>query len=101
MPGECTMHNMICGGGTGVYFLTQAKQCMLMRGGRAIFFPSIYVDATGDSGGGGRGGHESRPLFVQTARLQRVEELCAGHAVGREVTRRRSTERSILRTNWF
>ena len=76
-PGECTLHTRSCGAGVGIFFLVQRFSCLLVRGGRSCYYPSIYLDALGESGSTLGGGGKTRPLFLNLARYKKLEEVRA------------------------
>lgn len=107
-PGECTLHALSCGAGTGIFFLVHSGIVLLCRGGRSITQPSLYVDRlTGsapNAGGSGRSGWHSgehRPLYLAEEKLQELEAWYLQHRVAKEVTRKRTNERSVIRLNWY
>ena len=96
--GECTLHARSCGAGTGVFFLVQQCQCLLIRGSRSTYSPSLYVDSSGEVNEN-RG--QNRPLFLNTKRYKKLEEMYVHHQIAKEVVRKRATAESVIRMNWF
>ena len=97
-PGEATLHARECGSGVGVFFLAHKGTVLLLRGSRAIYYPSVYVDQNGESG---EGLHNNRPLFLSAKKYRKLEELYLKHQIGTEVTRNRSTADKNIRLNWY
>jgi hypothetical protein len=97
--GECTLHARVCGADTGVFYLVQKYSVLLVRGGRAIFYPSIYLDANGEAGTDMRG--QNRPLFLSTSRLKHLAELYLSGGIPAEVTRQRASIDRVVRMHWF
>jgi len=97
-PGEATLHARECGSGVGVLFLAHKGTVLLLRGSRAIYYPSVYVDQNGESG---EGLHNNRPLFLSAKKYRKLEELYLKHQIGTEVTRNRSTADKNIRLNWY
>lgn len=96
--GECTLHSRVCGMGTGVFFLVQMCRCLLIRGSRSCYFPSLYVDRDGEVEDSRR---HNRPLFLSSKRYRRLQEMYLKHQIAIEVVRRRTTEESVIRENWY
>lgn len=97
-PGEATLHARECGAGVGVFFLAHKCAVLLIRGSRSIFYPSIYVDQNGESC---ENLHSNKPLFLNTKKYQKLEELYLKHQIGTEITRYRSTADRNIRANWY
>jgi len=96
--GEVTLHARECGAGIGVFFLAHKCTVLLVRGSRAMFYPSIYVDQHGESG---EGLHSNRPLYLSAKKYQKLQELYLKHQIGSEITRHRSTADRNIRANWY
>jgi hypothetical protein len=97
-PGECTLHAMSCGAGIGIFFLVQFCRVLLVRSSRACYYPSIYVDETGEPGEGR--GH-NRPTYLSSKRYQTLQDLYLAHNIAKEVTRMRATSESVIRQFWY
>lgn len=96
--GECTLHSQQCGVGVGVFFLVQSCNVLLLRGALSCYYPSFYLDSTGEINDN-RG--QNRPMFLSQKRFKKLEELYAGHQISREIARKRSTADSVVRLNWY
>eukprot|EP01041_Mallomonas_annulata_P000556 gene556-1070_t len=97
-PGECTLHARTCGGGTGLFFLVQMCRCLLIRGSRSCYYPSLYVDRDGEVDDSRR---HNRPLFLFVKRYRRLQEMYLRHQVVIEVVRKRTSEDRLIRENWY
>jgi hypothetical protein len=97
-PGEATLHARECGAGIGVFFLAHKCSVLLIRGSRSMFYPSVYVDANGETG---EGLHTNKPLFLSPKKYQKLEELYLKHQIGTEITRHRSQADRNIRGNWY
>jgi hypothetical protein len=96
--GECTLHARSCGTGAGVFFLVQQCQVLLVRGSRSTYYPSLYLDASGEVNEH-RG--QNRPLFLSSKRYRKLEDLYTSHQVAKEISRKRSSAESVIRLNWY
>jgi len=104
--GECTRHARTCGGGTGIFLLLAgsggggggASCLVLVRGKRAAYGPSPYVDAHGEADVGLRRG---RLLHLSAARYASLTELWAKGEVAREVGRLRMAADSVVIDNHY
>ena len=96
--GECTLHARGCGAGVGVFFLVQKCSVFLMRGPRTCRYPSIYLDQNGDMPDTNG---QMPPLFLSFKNLRRLEEMYLGHHIAREVTRRRSSQDTVTRLDYY
>jgi len=95
--GECTLHARSCGLGIGVFFLVQQCHVLLLRGSRASYYPSLYLDSSGEVE---QRGH-NRPLFLNNKRVRRLEELYLSHNVAKEIVRKRASAETVIRMNWY
>jgi E3 ubiquitin-protein ligase UBR2 len=96
--GECTLHARSCGAGVGVFFLVQQCQGLLIRGTRAVYWPSLYLDSSGEVND--RQG-QNRPLFLSAKRYKKLEEMYLNHQIAKELVRKRASAESVIRLNWF
>ncbi len=96
-PGECTIHAERCGAGVGVFFLLHQCQVLLIRSARAIYYPSIYLDESGETN---ESGFQNKPMYLSQKRYRKLEELYIGHQVGKEVARKRVNSDSVIRQFW-
>ena len=97
-PGECTLHTSLCGAGIGVFYHIQLCRVLLIRGTRASYSSSIYLDDTGEvSDTLGR----NRPMYLSMKRYQKLAELYSSHQIGKEVARKRATSDSVIRQYWY
>ncbi len=96
--GECTIHARSCGAGLGVFFLVQQCQVLLIRGSRGTYWPSLYLDSSGEVNEQ-RG--QNRPLFLSTKRYKKLEEMYLNHQVSKEIVRKRSSAETVIRMDWF
>jgi hypothetical protein len=96
--GECTLHARSCGAGTGVFVLVQQCQVLLVRGSRSVYWPSLYLDSSGEVNEQ-RG--QNRPLFLSAKRYKKLEDLYLSHQIAKELVRKRATAESVIRLNWF
>ena len=97
-PGECTLHARELGGGVGVFFLVMKCVVLLVRGGHAAYWHSLYVDAHGEEDVGLRRG---APLALAPARVAALEQLWRAHGVAREVARIRGSSARVIRENHY
>lgn len=96
-PGECTLHARACGGGTGIFFLIQNFSVVLINDSRACFYPSLYLDANGETSRIG----QSRPMFLSLKRYLKVDEIYKNHLIPYEVARSRATNDRVIRQYWY
>jgi hypothetical protein len=96
-PGECCLHSERCGAGIGVFFLVQHCQVLFMRGGRAIYFPSIYLDELGETS---ETNIQNKPMYLSLKRYRKIEEMYVMHQIAREVVTKRVTADSVIRQFW-
>jgi hypothetical protein len=92
------MHARTCGAGVGVFFLVAKCSVLLIRGSRACYYPSIYLDSNGEVPDGYG---QFRPLFLSAKRMKKLEELYLNHQVAREVVRQRVNSDRTIRQNWY
>jgi hypothetical protein len=69
-----------------------------MRNARPIYYPSIYLDETGESN---QSGYQNKPMYLSQKRYRKLEELYISHQVGKEVARKRGSSDSVIRQFWF
>lgn len=96
--GECTLHARSCGAGTGVFFLVQQCQGLLIRGARSVYWPSLYLDSSGEVNEQ-RG--QNKPLFLSMKRYRKLEDLYMNHQIAKEIVRKRASAESVIRLSWF
>ena len=96
-PGECSIHSEQCGSGIGLFFLVHHCQILLIRANRAIYYPSIYLDATGEVS---EGSVQNKPLYLSQKRYRKLEEVYVGHQVAKEVARKRVSSETVIRQFW-
>lgn len=96
-PGECSLHSEQCGAGVGLFFLLHQCQILLIRSNRAIYYPSIYLDATGESC---EGSFQNKPMFLSTKRYRKLEEVYVAHHIAKEVARKRASSETVIRQFW-
>ena len=81
-----------------MFFLVQQCQGLLVRGARSVYWPSLYLDASGEVNEQ-RG--QNRPLFLSAKRYKRLEDLYLNHQIAKEIVRKRASAESVIRRNWF
>jgi Proteolysis_6 C-terminal/Putative zinc finger in N-recognin (UBR box) len=97
-PGACTLHARMNGSGIGIFFLVQKCTVLLMHNNKSAYSASLYVDEHGEEDPGLRRG---RPLFLNHARYQALEQLWRQQGIPREVAQIRSTSDRVIRDNWY
>lgn len=97
-PGECTLHAKLCSAGNCVFFIVHSCHVLLMRGGRACYSPSIYVDDKGEPPAG-RG--SNRPTYLSAKRYAALNDMYFANNVAKEMTRKRSSADTIIRQFWY
>ena len=91
--GPCTRHASRCSiGACGAFLLLQRSTVLLLRGAKAAYYPSMYVDLNGEEDPGLMRG---RPLSLSRHRLQSLEQLLWRGRVGKEVGSRQVTAESV------
>ncbi|KAG8463906.1 hypothetical protein KFE25_000074 [Diacronema lutheri] len=96
--GELTLHARTCGHGVGIFFLLHRCVALLIRGSRAAYAPSPYVDAHGDEDPMLKRG---KPLFLHAGRMAQLEALWLTHGVAAEIVRVINTSERVIRNNYY
>ena len=98
-PGQCTTHARRHGSGTGIFFLVNRSQVLLVRDSQATYATHhIYVDAHGEPDVGVRRG---APLHLHAENYRKLGKMAATDRVGLEVAVLRSTQDRVLRESYY
>lgn len=97
-PGECTLHSYSCGAGNGVYLLIEDCKCLLVNGPLQVYAPSIYTTADGENVDIR---HSTRPLYLNSVRVDILQKLYFQQKIASEVCQKRSTETHVIRNNYY
>lgn len=97
-PGECTLHSFSCGAGSSVYLLIEDCKCLLVNGPLQMYAPSVYVTADGETSDVR---HSTRPLYLSSRRVQKLEQMYFKQKIASEVCHKRSTDTHVIRSNYY
>lgn len=96
--GECTRHAALYGGSTCAFLLVNSSEILLVRGRFSATYPSPFLDVHGEEDHGLK---RHRPLHLNRARYQALQQLWASHQISREVTTLRVDGERYIHANWY
>jgi hypothetical protein len=94
--GECTKHSFKCGAGSGIFFLLQECQGLILHHGKAVYVQSPFVDSHGETPQ-----YRGRPLNLDLDRYDLFHELWAGHHIREKVVKERANARQVIITDFY